>query len=745
MKARYPGQCAICGALITAGDEISFDGRTKTVACIRCAPPEATLVHVTLAGGDGQFHARFRITGRLDADAFAAYRAALSAGRYAEGSTFLPIEKVAAAIDALQQAGLVLGVAPEVRGAIERARATDAAAVQGAQERAARIDAALAAKGGALYPYQREGIAWLAPRIGALVADDMGLGKTIQALAALPPSAPVIVICPAVAKSVWRAEAAKWRPDFRVFVLEGRGSFRAPRRGEIVCVNFDILPSEESLAAARLHPSATLALQPGTVVIVDEAHAVANSKAARTKRVRALSKAARENGGRCWALTATPLKNRPPELWNVLEVAGLARETFGSWPQFVHAFNGRKGRWGGYEWGDPRPEVADLLRRVSLRRRKVDVLADLPAKTYRSLPAAIDKATAKLCDEALEALGGGAVEAAIEKLLASKLGFKELSAARAALAKAKIPAMLEVVEQYEESGEPLVVFSAYRAPVDLLAGRPGWASITGDTTPEQRGEIVERFQAGVLQGVACTIRAGGVAITLTQASNVLRVDREWNPALNAQAEDRCYRIGQKSAVLVTDLVAEHKLDERIAFVLAAKQALIGASVDASTVQHTSPVEPVELDWAAIESEAAAALREAEAALREAEAARQAALAAANERARQAAEQKQQAARRRAQERVRAAAARRLNEPETEEDAPRRGPTTEIERWALAGLRQLAALDSDRAQVLNGVGFNKADGGIGHALAVLGELTEQEWRLAVRIAQHYPGQIGQVAA
>jgi hypothetical protein len=731
MAARFAGKCSGCGAAIQAGEQIDYDRSTRTVLCAKCAPAPAPEAPAVVRATRAAYEILFRLEGRLDPERFAAMRRALTGARFHDGANWLSVAQAAGAIAALREAGVVLAVAPEVQAAVEEHAARVEADRRAADERTSNVDAILVAKGGALYAYQREGVAWLATRQGALVADDMGLGKTIQALTAAPSSAPILVICPAIAKPVWLAEAARWRPDLKAVVLSGRGSFRAPEAGEMVVTNFDVLPAESEIPALR----------PGTVVIVDEAHAVANPKAARTKRVRAIAKAARDNGGRSWMLTATPLKNRPSELWAVLEAGGIAREAYGSWSGFVRAYSGFPGQWGGYVWGTPKPEAAELLRRVSIRRRKADVLVDLPAKTYRSLPAEIDRATARLCDEALAKLSPakgqldlGLLEEAVEKLAKSSLGFKELSAARAALAKAKIPAMLAEVERFEAEEEPLVVFSAYRAPIDLLAAREGWASITGDTTEEERGRIVERFQAGELRGVACTIRAGGVAITLTRASNVLRVDREWNPSLNLQAEDRCYRIGQKSAVLVTDLVAAHPLDERIAEVLARKQAMIGASVEASTVREIEQSASVEIDWTAIETDAAKAIREAE------EAARLAAIAK-DEQAKRLAEIRAQNARETAKQKVRAAAARRLGEQETEEDAPRRGPSNAVEAWAIEGLRQLAANDPDRAQVKNEIGFNAADGGIGHAIARLGDLTDQEWRLAVRIAWHYPGQIG----
>lgn len=744
MSARFGGKCGNCGGKVSEGDEIDYDRATRRVLCETCVPaPVAagpTVVRVSMVGTE----VAFRVAGRLDDGAFAAYRAALTGSRYAEGCNYLSTSRAAGAIAAIRAAGVTLDVAPAIQSAIADLEAAKAATILAAGERTEAVDAVLAARGGALYAYQREGVAWLAARTGALVADDMGLGKTIQALTALPSGAACVVVCPAIAKPVWRGEAAKWRADLRVTVCEGKGSFRAPGASEIVVINPDILSGKITEGAdgrLTIEAGSIPALLPGTCVIVDEAHVFASSKSQRTLRMRALAQTAREGGGRTWLLTATPLKNQPNELWNVLRVAGIEREAFGSYPAFLRAFGGTRGRYG-VEWGSPGPEVPAMLQRVSLRRCKVDVLADLPAKTRRSLPAEIDRATAKLCDETIAEIGGAqttlGIADAIEKLAATSLGFSQLSAARAALARAKIPAMLSVIEAHEEQGEPLVVFSAFRAPIDLLASREGWATITGDTSNDARGSIVERFQRGDLRGVACTIRAGGVAITLTRASNVLRVDREWNPALNVQAEDRCYRIGQRSAVLVTDLVADHALDQMIADCIARKEALIGASVDASTVTHVVPDAAPAIDWAAIEAEAAVAVREIEAA-------KIAAAGAANDRARKLAEVRENAARRNARARVQAAAARRLAEDESEEDAPRRGPATDVETWALAGLRQLASDDPDRAREKNEIGYNAADGGIGHALAWLGELTDQEWRLAVQIARHYPGQIGTAPA
>ncbi len=122
-------------------------------------------------------------------------------------------------------------------------------------------------------------------------------------------------------------------------------------------------------------------------------------------------------------------------------------------------------------------------------------------------------------------------------------GFESFSRIRALLAQSRIPAMLEMVEEYEEAETPLLVFSAHKAPIKALENRSGWAIITGETSAEDRFDIVKRFQEGKLNGVGLTIGAGGVGLTLTRASNILFVDLDWKPSMNIQAEDRAHRIG----------------------------------------------------------------------------------------------------------------------------------------------------------------------------------------------------------
>jgi SNF2 family DNA or RNA helicase len=229
-----------------------------------------------------------------------------------------------------------------------------------------------------------------------------------------------------------------------------------------------------------------------------------------------------------------------------------------------------------------------------LRRMKHEVLPELPAKIFREIEVnGLSAATKKLCDATLAALE--AIDADLGKAITTagntenrRVTFRQFSEAREALALAKLPSAIELVEAYEDAGEPVVVFSAHRAPIDVIGQRPGWATITGDTPAHVRTEIENAFQAGQLKGVAATIKAGGVAITLTKSCNALFIDEEWNPALNSQAQDRVNRIGQSRGVIITRLVAKHALDRRIAELLAEKTEIIDGAINAAA-RDAAPV------------------------------------------------------------------------------------------------------------------------------------------------------------
>ena len=651
-------------------------------------PATNPTITIQLDPASGTNHALVKPRDFLGREAFGSFRACIDGARY-DGSrrvNVATLDRVPAILRRLSAAGFALDVEEALADRLrdgDRARKVEVASAEGRLEQA---EAILKARGLSLFAFQRSGVRWLAGKSACLLADQMGLGKTVQALVAMPEGAPVLVVCPAVAKGVWAREAAAWRPDLAVAVLKGRKSFRWPAPGEMVVVNYDILPASFEDAPE------------GLVLVFDEAHALKNHKALRTIKCRALSAKA----ARTWLLTATPLLGKPPELWGVLGTCGLEREALGTWGNFVRLFAGKKDHWGGMTWGTPAPEVPRLLERVMLRRMREDVLADLPSKRWEELEVEVDASALRACDALVKRLGGD-VDSVLERVRRSELQFSEFSTVREALATAKIPAMLEIVASHEDEGEPLVVFSAHRAPIDLLGQRDGWAAITGDTSAEERTRIQERFQAGQLRGVAATVQAGGVAITLTRSARVLFVDRDWTPALNAQAEDRICRIGQKRGCLVTTLVAPHALDRRLAAILTSKTAIVDAAMPVA-VDGEAPADETGDVQALLDSVARLKLEvDAEAAAGKTAKAKK----------------------------------------------PRRGAATARERWAARALCILSGLDPDGASVQNDVGFNKLDGGIGHSLAeqlAKGEgLTDKQWQLAARICAKYHRQVGAMSA
>jgi SNF2 family DNA or RNA helicase len=652
-------------------------------------------------------------------DSFNAYRGAIEGAIFdrATSTNVAGMDKVPTILKSLREGDFDVEVTPELAERLKKHTVQLWSDLQGSTERADAVDAELKKKGLYLFPFQRIGVRWLATQYGALLADEMGLGKTIQALAALPPSTGVLVVAPAVVKGVWKREIARWRPHLEVTIIQGRGNFRWPEPGEVVIINYDILPDmhepastvngkkrggcKDKLCKGCGPGKAVIASTPKDVVaIVDEAHMLKSNKAARTLKFRALSEGIRARRGRVWLLTATPLLNRPQELWSIYQAAGIAQQAFGSWNQFVKLFNGMPAHWGGFDWGTPEAEVSDRIRRVCMRRLRTDVLPELPVKTWRRLDVEVNEKALRACDKVLKEYGG--IKKILHLIENEGLKFETMSSVRHALAVAKIPSLLSLIEQYEEQEEPLVVFSAHRAVVEELSKREGWAVILGGVKAEDRTRIEDDFQAGKLKGIAATIAAGGVGITLTRSHNAIFTDLEWTPALNAQAEDRICRIGQTRGCIITILQAEHELDERITELLMRKQRLITETVDEARA-------PVSMTEGTRDAEIAAMMKAAD------------------------------------EELARASASK--PEPETiqKPNGKWRMPQTPQEEWGMEALKTLAMLDPDRASEENEVGFNSADGVVGHSLAgqltAKGGLTNAQWSLVVRLCKKYHRQVG----
>jgi len=487
--------------------------------------------------------------------------------------------------------------------------------------------------------FQAEDIEWLSQQSRALLAHDMGLGKTAISLLSLPKNRGAIVVCPlAIVESAWVAEIKHWVPEFQPIVIKSKKDFRFPQAGEIVIVSYERLPDE------FIPPWTTLEIKGEKVkyrdfnaldeelqrafsrysVIVDEAHYVKKLKNRRSVKVRSLCKYAASS----WMLTGTPLANRPQDLYGLLVVGDMIKQTFRPTKLSKDAetinsydlFNKLMGAiWGDVTpkakkvqpktdeeedekeappdrrgririitgWGTPSPLVPGILGKVMIRRKKSDTLT-LPPKEYSNVLVDIDDPA--LMEEMNVALQEWIAKAQDDnqEITEDEYGespgdlppFEEFSKIRADLAAYKIDAALKIVEDFESRNQPLIVFSAHVAPVNIIGDRDGWAKIHGGIKTEERSQVVADFQNGKLKGLALTIGAGGVGYTLTRAASVLFVDMAWTPGDNAQAEDRINRIGQKADRLnIIRLLVNHPIDIHIVKLLDMKQKWIDASID----------------------------------------------------------------------------------------------------------------------------------------------------------------------
>lgn len=442
---------------------------------------------------------------------------------------------------------------------------------------------------GLLYPHQADGVAFLISKKRAILADDMGLGKTRQAIVALEVAAPegiVLVVCPASLKLNWKREILMVDPAARVQVI---GHDRTPTDNpRWVIVNYDLLKNE----ATRLNGINW------SGVILDEAHFIKNASGRTMHCLKLLgvqnnAKAALIGPSHVFLLTGTPMTSRPRDLFNLLRCVGHpATRSFLSFAKrYCEAY---RNDFGWVTTGASNLEELNLLmKEVTLRRKKDEVL-DLPPKVRSWVPVDISSAAAAL----------NAVEAFLEWYQATDAErpndtqfLARLTKVRVALHKAKHQAVAERIRDVIATGEKVVVFTVFNDGVlhHKRALGETTVTITGAQSAEQRMEAVDRFQNDPDIKVAiCNIIAGGVGITLTAGTHVIFQDLDWVPANHAQAEDRCYRLGQTKRVTVEYFHAEGSLDGYIARLLEAKIALINA-VEAEDIPDASIIAQLEAD------------------------------------------------------------------------------------------------------------------------------------------------------
>jgi len=433
-----------------------------------------------------------------------------------------------------------------------------------------------------LFPFQRTGVAFVESRNGrALIADEMGLGKTAQAISWLrlhPELRPVVVVCPASIKINWEREFRMWgMKDEKIQIISGKKNGH-DLVGQIIIINYDILTS-------WLEP--LVAYNP-KVVIMDECHYARNSNALRTKAAKRLAKKIPH----VIALSGTPIVNRPIEFFNSINM--IRPDIFPSFWRYAQEFCGAK--WNGFGWDFTGATNTDKLHRlltetIMVRRRKQDVLTDLPAKIYSVVPFEIDnreeykRASGNIIAWILQNEGKEKADKASQaEVLVEFEKLKQLAV------RGKMKAIKEWVSDFLESGEKLVVFATHTMTLDTLQTefKNLAVRLDGSTSQKGRQEAVDRFQTDKkIRLFLGNVKAAGVGITLTAASNVAFVELTFVPGDHTQAEDRCHRIGQKDTVNIWYLIAESTIEEDLVQILREKQKILNSVLDGKSVNDSN--------------------------------------------------------------------------------------------------------------------------------------------------------------
>jgi superfamily II DNA or RNA helicase len=423
-----------------------------------------------------------------------------------------------------------------------------------------------------LRPYQSDGIAWLMSlrdaALGGVLADDMGLGKTLQAIAALRGRA--LVVCPRSVVFNWEAEIRRFRPNLKTALYHGPKRTLDPT-ADVTLTTYALLRIDE----------AELAAVKWDAVVLDEAQNIKNPDSQAARAAYAIPAEFR------LALSGTPVENRLTDLWSLFRFAvpGL----LGSRARFIERVAAP------IERGDA--NAALRLRRLSspfmLRRRKSDVLKDLPPRTDSVLFCELDereravynavRAAAQV--EVVKKLSEGASPlAALEALLRLRQAacHSGLVPGHEAASSAKVERLVEALEDAAAEGHRALVFSQWTSLLDRV--EPALRErdlrfVRLDGSTRDRQAVVDEFQAdGGPPVMLISLKAGGTGLNLTAADHVFLLDPWWNPAVEDQAADRAHRIGQDRPVMVYRLVAKDTVEERVLALQDGKRALAAAAV-----------------------------------------------------------------------------------------------------------------------------------------------------------------------
>lgn len=429
--------------------------------------------------------------------------------------------------------------------------------------------------------YQVYGFEWMKTlahyRFGGILADDMGLGKTLQSIAfidsVLPEirekKLPILVVSPSSLVYNWFSELKKFAPHIRAVIADGNQAERRKILGDIT--EFDVVITSYPL----LRRDIRLYARPFHTLFLDEAQAFKNPTTQTARAVKTIQAEYR------FGLTGTPVENSLEELWSIFHVV------------FPELLPGRK------EFGDLRRE--DIAKRVKpfvLRRLKGDVLNELPEKIehlqssellpdQKSLYAAY---LAKLREETLKHLDKDTLRKNKIRILAGLTRLRQICCHPALFvddykgSSAKFEQLLEILEECRSTGKRILIFSQFTKMLSIIGRELNRQAIPyfyldGSTPAQERVELCERFNEGEGDLFLISLKAGGTGLNLTGADTVILYDLWWNPAVEQQAADRAYRMGQKNTVQVIKLVAQGTIEEKMHELQESKKNLIAEVIE----------------------------------------------------------------------------------------------------------------------------------------------------------------------
>jgi SNF2 family DNA or RNA helicase len=454
---------------------------------------------------------------------------------------------------------------------------------------------------GKLRPYQTYGFSWLSFfqrwGLGAILADDMGLGKTIQALALLAHEkennagklpGPVLLVCPTSVVTNWQRETRRFAPDLQIYKHQGPTRFRnheliqKAKESELFITSYPLIRQDlEELQSIQWHG-----------VILDEAQNIKNPAAKQTQAVRALKASFR------FALTGTPVENRLMELWSIMQF--LNPGYLGTRERFRREFAIPIER---FHDPDVTGQLKELVSPFILRRLKTDpnVITDLPekieVKAYCNLTEEQASLYQKLINDVMTKIAEsegierhGLVLAMLTKLkqicnhpiqFLQKINGNVPPAREIHDRSGKLKRLIEMLEEIVAVGDRVLIFTQFAEMGKILNSYLATTLNTqtlflyGSTPVKMRDQMIKRFMEDENgpQIFILSLKAGGIGLNLTRANHVIHFDRWWNPAVEDQATDRAFRIGQNRNVQVHKFVTVGTLEEKIDEMIESKKGL----------------------------------------------------------------------------------------------------------------------------------------------------------------------------